>query len=262
MTRDHLPKTVTTYDLLKIFAVVTMLIDHVGYYFYPDELWFRAVGRVSFPVWLFLIGYARNRDLSPRLWAGMGFLVLMNVACGMAIFPLNILALILIVRIALDPLMARLEKAPAILWPFLAMLTALVLPTNYIVEYGTLGLMFAMLGYYVRREGGSGLESQALNAFALAVGLVYVVFEGVLMGFGRDQFLVMAVGVMAVTLGLLYFQPRSYPSSINWPGPVLSLLRLCGRHSLEIYVAHLTLFKIVALALGLPGYALFHHRLF
>lgn len=39
---------------LHIFAMVTMLIDHIGYYF-SDAIWLRAIGRLAFPIFAFLI---------------------------------------------------------------------------------------------------------------------------------------------------------------------------------------------------------------
>jgi uncharacterized membrane protein len=45
------------YDYLKILALVTMIIDHVGYFLYPDMIRLRVVGRVAFPLFLMLVGY-------------------------------------------------------------------------------------------------------------------------------------------------------------------------------------------------------------
>lgn len=56
--------------LLKIIAAITMLIDHVGYYFYPwlpDEVYitFRSIGRLAFPIFAYFIalGYRRTGHL-------------------------------------------------------------------------------------------------------------------------------------------------------------------------------------------------------
>ena len=42
-------------ELLKIIAVVTMTIDHLGAVFFPDQPFFRVVGRLSFPLFCYLI---------------------------------------------------------------------------------------------------------------------------------------------------------------------------------------------------------------
>lgn len=40
---------------LKIIAVVTMLIDHVGMVFFSDYVIFRIIGRIAFPIFCFLL---------------------------------------------------------------------------------------------------------------------------------------------------------------------------------------------------------------
>jgi hypothetical protein len=44
-------------ELLKIMALVTMIIDHIGYVFFPDGWFFalRLIGRVSMPLFLLVI---------------------------------------------------------------------------------------------------------------------------------------------------------------------------------------------------------------
>jgi len=68
---EALPSLLTTHHLFKAFALVIMTIDHVGAFLYPDDLWWRAVGRIATPIWFFLVGYALvyrpRRDTA--LWA-------------------------------------------------------------------------------------------------------------------------------------------------------------------------------------------------
>lgn len=49
---------------LKVIAVVTMFIDHVGCIFFPQHVFLRWIGRCSFPIYCFLIAegarYTRN----------------------------------------------------------------------------------------------------------------------------------------------------------------------------------------------------------
>ena len=42
-------------ELLKIIAIITMTIDHLGVVFYPQHLIFRVVGRLSFPLFSYLL---------------------------------------------------------------------------------------------------------------------------------------------------------------------------------------------------------------
>ncbi|MBR3357126.1 MAG: hypothetical protein IKG46_04785 [Solobacterium sp.] len=41
--------------ILKLIAMTTMLIDHVGLVFFPKLRWLRLIGRVSFPLYAFMI---------------------------------------------------------------------------------------------------------------------------------------------------------------------------------------------------------------
>ena len=57
-------------NALKIIAIITMIIDHIGYYFEPYMnnviyIVLRAVGRISMPLFAFLLvqGFFHTKDL-------------------------------------------------------------------------------------------------------------------------------------------------------------------------------------------------------
>ncbi len=58
------PRGLTSYHI-KLLAALTMLIDHVGLVFFPEMTGFRIIGRISFPlfVWLLVQGEAHTRDV-------------------------------------------------------------------------------------------------------------------------------------------------------------------------------------------------------
>ena len=257
------PAILTSHDLLKTFAVIIMVIDHIGYYFYPEDMWWRAVGRIGFPIWFYLIGHASNRDFSPRLVGGALILMAMDIVTGMPVFPLNALVTIMILRLVLDRVMVPVARDFRMVWPMTALFALLFLPTNAIVEYGTLALMFAMLGYMVKNQETLGFRKEGVQNFMLVISLLFVVLQCFVFGFDAAQMIFMAAGTMGVCLVLLYFKAREFPVlDTKIPFYIKWFARFCGRRTLEIYVAHLVLFKIAALAMGRDGMGLFSFKFF
>lgn len=52
-------------DVLKIIAIVSMLIDHIGHQFFPHIIILRIIGRIAFPIFAFhlVIGYKNTSNL-------------------------------------------------------------------------------------------------------------------------------------------------------------------------------------------------------
>lgn len=48
-------KTGLTSNQLKLIAMVTMTLDHMGHLLFPGALWLRAVGRLAFPIYAYMI---------------------------------------------------------------------------------------------------------------------------------------------------------------------------------------------------------------
>jgi hypothetical protein len=53
-------------ELLKIIAIVTMVIDHVGRVLYPDLLFLQVIGRLSFPLFAYLVVLGVESTKKPR----------------------------------------------------------------------------------------------------------------------------------------------------------------------------------------------------
>ncbi len=258
MSAKTLPKDITSYDLLKFFAVIIMVIDHIGTYFYPDILWWKAVGRIGFPVWFFLVGHSSGRDWPPRLVGGALILVAANFVVGKAIFPLNALVTIMLIRVMIDPVMklALQNKYSIYLWSFFLLL--LIIPTYSFTEYGTQALITAMFGYMIRHRETINNERLVFGFMVFAL-VSFVLAQQLNYGFSQEEFLFMALGTMCVRMYLYYFEARTYPHLTKiLPAAATWLVQLGGRRTLEIYVVHLILFKLAALSImHNPDYAWF-----
>ena len=64
--------------VLKLIAVVSMTIDHIGYIFFPNQIWLRILGRLAFPIFAYMIAegcfYTRNKKRYLFLVAAIGVL--------------------------------------------------------------------------------------------------------------------------------------------------------------------------------------------
>ncbi len=49
---------------IKLIAMVSMVIDHLGDNFFPQAIWMRAVGRLALPLFAFCVseGYIHTHD--------------------------------------------------------------------------------------------------------------------------------------------------------------------------------------------------------
>ncbi|PSN15302.1 TraX family protein [filamentous cyanobacterium CCT1] len=62
--RSPLPWGLTSYHI-KLLAALTMLVDHIGVVFFPNAIGLRIIGRISFPlfIWLLVQGEAHTRNV-------------------------------------------------------------------------------------------------------------------------------------------------------------------------------------------------------
>ncbi len=224
-----LPKDITSYDLFKTFAILTMIIDHIGAYFFPEQLWFRAIGRMSFPVWLFLIGYARSRDLPMKLFIGAGILILADYVVGLPILPLNILVTIAITRLLIDRVAEFSLRGSWYLWGTATFLFLAVLPTAFVSDYGTRAIIIALAGYYLRHRESIANDRLIFQYMVFAF-LSFIIVQHIMFGFSSHQLTFMTICVGLVHAALYYFKPLTLSGfTAKCPSSVVWFLQLCGR---------------------------------
>ena len=155
---------------MKLFAIVNMTVDHIGAYLFPEIAVFRAIGRLTFPVWFFLVGYSRSREIPPILWGYALLLVVLQPFIHTPIFATNALLTIILCRLMLN-LCTDYGLLPKRLPELIVAFIIFAIPSNLIFEYGTMGFLFALFGRMVR-------EDQKAHFTALMV-CSYLTFVGV-----------------------------------------------------------------------------------
>ncbi len=250
---SHLPKELTSYDLLKALALILMIIDHVGHHFYPDEMWFRIIGRLCIPIWFFLIGYAKTTEITKSLWVGGVIVAISAIISGQFLLPLNILFTIIIFRYIRQGTVMRSFYSPDGLRGMYFILLLLTLPSAVLFEYGTSAMLFVLIGYMVRNkeEVQKNIEPQYLNIFFIVSFLTFFIIEAVsLPSLSGQQALVMFIGFALVGFMLWRFKPAIYiDADRHMARSIIRLLQFVGRRTLEIYVVHIVIFRGIAMYL-------------
>ena len=70
--------------MLKLLAAFSMLLDHAGLLFFPSEMGFRIAGRLTFPIFAFMIaeGYKYTRSR----WRYWGMIAALAAVCQIVYF--------------------------------------------------------------------------------------------------------------------------------------------------------------------------------
>ncbi len=155
---------------LKIIAVVTMLVDHVGFLFFPEEEIFRIIGRISFPLFAFLIaeGFIKTKDVKEYLKRLSIFAVISQVpfffferVAGLSGIHLNILF-----TLALGVLtLLVITKVRNLLIKILGVLVLLTLAYFGNFSYGVYGVLSILGSYLFLKNRRAGIVTLSVLPF-------------------------------------------------------------------------------------------------
>lgn len=250
MTR-YSAQTLTSYDLLKVLAIVLTIVDHAGHHFFPDEMWLRILGRLCVPMWFFLIGYARTEAIPRSLIVAGGAVAASALIAGQYLFPLNILFTFAILRRLRTPIALRATEGPEQLRGWFLLLLFAAVPTGLLSDYGSMGMLFVLHGYIQRRR--EALRDRLTDRhIALFAGFSYLAFglqQGVMLpSLDGLQAVGLMAGLAGVGLMLHRFRPVDFPGLSKAAGAAgRAVLGFTGRQTLWIYAAHIIIFRAVCL---------------
>ncbi len=158
---------------LKLIAVLAMLVDHIGFVFFPEVLEFRIIGRIAFPLFAFLIaeGFIKTSNVGNYLLRLSTFAVISQAPFYMVmimsdaeVIKLNIfftLSLGLGVLIAFKKI-----KSVFVSVPVIAFFLFLAESINF--EYGAYGILLILASYIFLLKRKIGILSWvATNLIAM-----------------------------------------------------------------------------------------------
>lgn len=251
-------EAVNSHDALKWIAVLCMTADHVGAYLLPEEMWLRVVGRAAFPVFCFLVGYAKHQRLDRALCIAAAVSAAISILCFYPAFPLNILFTIAASRVFIRFLQKKGRPfLEAHLWELLFALTVWLFPLMLLFEYGSVAFLFALLGHIARtrQEDPAFLQNKkAVAAVFLAVAALHIAYSLASFAFTPLQSLLAAAIILLETCLLMTAYRLRTVTSIAPSGLLGKGIKYLSRYSLEYYVLHKAALQIASVFL-VPSHA-------
>lgn len=164
---------------LKLIAICTMLIDHMGYTLFPGVMWLRCVGRVAFPIFCFLIAegcvYTHDRKkyaLRLLLFALISEIPFNLMNSGMIWDPYdqNVLWTLLLGALVCWLMDWALKKCTPLSFVLTgaAMVAAYWLLEAFRTDYGGWGMLLVAAFYGVHRAPSGAVVKMIAQAFGLA----------------------------------------------------------------------------------------------
>ncbi len=164
---------------LKIFAAITMTVDHIGAYLLPHLIILRIIGRLAFPIFAYMIAegctYTKNRKKYLLTILAFGavfqlvyFLVMGSLSqCIFVTFSMSIALIFALDKAKNDLKYAPLALGAAVLVLFITeVLPRLLSGTDFHIDYGLFGTLLPVFVYF-----GRGKWQKLL---LLTIGLVLV----------------------------------------------------------------------------------------
>ena len=160
---------------LKILALITMTIDHVGAYLLPEILWLRIIGRLALPLYAYMI--AEGCRHTRNMFRYLGSVAAMAALCQVVLYLFNgSLHMYILVTFSLSILLILLLELAqkSGFWGILAVIalggvyytTQLLpgkLPGDFRIDYDFLGVMLPVMIWVGRNKW----QSMGMCAFGL-----------------------------------------------------------------------------------------------
>lgn len=209
---------------LKCIALITMIIDHIGAVFFPDLIWIRYIGRISFPIYAFLLaqGFAFTKNKKRYAMRLAVFAIASEIPYDLLFYQnifepqhQNILFELLCGLFVLACLENFFSKCRGgILWLFAALL--LTLSSSFLgFSYGIYGICLMVVFWLLRRNTSlSSLSGAAVTVLFNGIASIKTVFLGRTISFlSLNSVQLYAV---AASLPIFFYNGKKGAYSLKW----------------------------------------------
>lgn len=166
-------------NILKLVALLSMTIDHVGCFLFPEQEWMRIVGRIAFPIFAYMISegcrHTKNRRRYLLRIAGIGIVMQLvsYVVSGSLYQSVFITFTLSIGMIYLFDMARTRRRVEDSIYVFIAVsvigflcigLPQLLPNTDYAIDYSIVGVALPVICYLI--------EDARVRLIAFGIGLL------------------------------------------------------------------------------------------
>ena len=161
---------------LKMIAIVSMVIDHVGHIFFPEAMIFRIIGRMSFPIFAYVLaeGFHYTKDVKKYLLRLGLFALLSEIPYDLAImgsvleFSHQNVFFTLFFGVLMLYVMSRMKN---MLMQYAVVLVAVFVCRFLHTDYRSIGVLLVFIFYVFRQRKAEKLLIAGLIFLGLTGGL-------------------------------------------------------------------------------------------
>lgn len=165
--------------MIELVAVVSMIIDHVGFVFFTEMIIFQIIGRLSFPLYAYLIalGYSRTKNSIIYFFRVLVLAIVSQWFFNYLISPIKLnvcftLSFSIISLIVFES--NRINKVLKLFLYILILFLALLLGC----EYGSYGILLVLLFHlYIRNQHDKTYKIYAITSIILLIIVSMFVFS-------------------------------------------------------------------------------------
>lgn len=221
-------------DFLKIIALITMIIDHLGLYIFPEYGVMRVIGRTSMPLFCFFAGY--NFHDKPRL-------LILVIGCILHIFSLSLFKQFIVTNILITIFLGQyyiyffgssFKKFSYKVCYHLILLLFLWYYSWFLIDYGSVAIAIMVLGYIAKHD-------QANLKLTIILSIIITIMHALL----TFHFTSIYVFILLI-LGLLQY---ILMVARNFEQKIKMNLRIITNNIIYIYAAHMAILQLIFLNL-------------
>jgi hypothetical protein len=139
--------------MLEWIAIITMLIDHIGYEFFPSDFTWRMIGRIAFPIYTYLLvrglTFTSSKSTYFKRLLVIGVLAQLPFTLLFETYSLNVIFTLLYGATAI----VISEKVGQIWGIFILVIFGLIMvPISDFTDYGIYGYLLFLLYYFLKEK--------------------------------------------------------------------------------------------------------------